>query len=419
MSAGEEHKATIRRSGFNVFPLELRPGERAPYLRALGVSEPGVPHLLRRMDALCLRVEGLDARAASILKQDLLSLGGEAALPDTVSRFVHGSVTALLMGTRREFGYLVKGLKAQPYGLKGLSAEIEACLLAMDRPGTLLVRGRDLLKDRPYLLMGVINVTPDSFSDGGRHLDPEAAVAHGKTLAAEGADLLDVGAESTRPGSAGVSAEEEMARLLPVLEGLRKALPDVPLSVDSTKAEVAEAALDAGADLVNDISAGADPAMFPLCAKRGAPIVLMHLRGTPATMQAEPYYRDAVGEVVAELRARVEAAEGAGLGAGTIVVDPGFCFAKRPQDNLALVAHLEALAGLGHPVLVGASRKSTIGVLTGAPVEDRLAGTLALHTAALLKGARILRVHDVKAHAQAMACAEALKQPFCPDPAQG
>ncbi len=414
-----ERTATLRRSGFNVFPLDLRTGERAPYLRALGVSDEGVSHLLRRMDALCLRVEGLDARAASILKQDLLSLGGEAALPDSVSRFVHGPVTALLLGTRREFGYLVKGLKAQPYGLKGLSAEIEHCLRAMDRSGTLLVRGRDLLKDRPYLLMGVVNVTPDSFSDGGRFLDPPSAAAHGVKLAEEGAHLLDVGAESTRPGSAGVSAEEERARLLPVLEGLRKALPDVPLSVDTTKAEVAKAALDAGADLVNDISAGADPAMFPLCAERGAPVVLMHMRGTPATMQAEPYYRDAVGEVVAELRARVEAAEAAGLGPGQIVVDPGFGFAKRPQDNLALVAHLEALEGLGHPVLVGASRKSTIGVLTGAPVGDRLAGTLALHAAALLKGARILRVHDVKAHAQAMACAAALKQPFCPDSDRG
>ena len=146
MNAEAGANPTIRRTGFNVFPLELRTEERAPYLRALGVSEPGVPHLLRRMDAMCLRVEGLDARAASILKQDLLSVGGDVALPDTVSRFVPGPVNALLMGTRREFGYLVKGLKAQPYGLKGLSAEIEACLRGMDRPGTLLVNGVDLLE---------------------------------------------------------------------------------------------------------------------------------------------------------------------------------------------------------------------------------------------------------------------------------
>jgi dihydropteroate synthase len=410
---------TIRRTGFNVFPLELHASERAPYLRALGVSEPGVPHLLRRMDAMCLRVEGLDARAASILKQDLLSLGGEVALPDTVSRFVHGPVGALLMGTRREFGYLVKGLKAQPYGLTGLAAEIEACVRAMDRPRTLVVQGVDLLKDRPFLLMGVVNVTPDSFSDGGRFLDPKEAIAHGLRMAEEGAHILDLGAESSRPGSDPVDEREELRRLLPVLEGLRAALPGVALSVDTTKASVASAALDAGADLVNDISAGADPAMLPLCALRGAPIVLMHLRDTPKTMQSEPYYRDAVAEVVAELRLRVEAAEAAGLVPGQIVVDPGFGFAKRPQDNLALVAHLEALASLGHSVLVGTSRKSTIGAIAGTSVADRLPGTLALHTAAFLKGARILRVHDVKEHSQALACAAALKGPFVPDSDRG
>jgi dihydropteroate synthase len=410
---------TIRRSGFNVFPLELRAEERAPYLRALGVSEPGVPHLLRRMDAMCLRVEGLDARAASILKQDLLSVGGEAALPDTVSRFVPGPVSALLMGTRREFGYLVKGLKAQPYGLNGLSVEIEACLRGMDRPRTLVVKGRDLLEARPFLLMGVVNVTPDSFSDGGRFLNPQEAIAHGLRMAEEGAHILDLGAESSRPGSDPVEDDEEVRRLLPVLDGLRRALPEIVLSVDTTKASVARSALDGGADLVNDISAGADPAMLPLCALRGAPIVLMHMRGRPKTMQTEPRYSDAAAEVVSELRPRVEAAEAAGLGPGQIVVDPGFGFAKRPQDNLALVAHLEALASFGHPVLVGASRKSTIGAVTGAPVEDRLPGTLALHTAALLKGARILRVHDVKAHTQAMACAAALKGPFAPDSDRG
>jgi dihydropteroate synthase len=412
-------KVTIRRSGFNVFPLELRREERAPYLEALGVSREGVPHLARRMGALCLRAEGLDARGASILKQDMLSVGGDVALPDTVSRFIQDPVTALLMGTRREFGYLVKGLKAQPYGLKGLSAEIEACLRAMERPGALVVRGEDLLRCRPFLLMGVVNVTPDSFADGGRYLDAGTAVEHGKRLAEQGAHILDVGAESSRPGSEPVPEEEERRRLLPVVEGLRRALPEIVLSVDTTKASVAAAALDAGADLVNDISAGADPAMFPLCAGRSAPIVLMHMRGEPKTMQEAPRYGDTVAEVVAELRTRVAAAEAAGLKAGQIVVDPGFGFAKRVEDNLALVAHLEALSCLGHPVLVGASRKSTIGALTGAPVEERLPGTLALHTASLLKGARILRVHDVKEHAQALACAAALLEPRPPDPRAG
>jgi dihydropteroate synthase len=410
MTGGSESdRVTIRRSGFNVFPLDLRAGERASYLLRLGVSREGVPHLLRRMDALCLQAEGLDSRGASILKQDMLSVGGDVALPDSVSRFALGPVTVLLMGTRRHYAYLVKGLKAQPYGLKGLAAEIEECLRRMDRPRRLVVRGSDLLENRRFLIMGVVNLTPDSFSDGGRFSSTEEAVAHGLRLIEEGAHLLDLGAESTRPGSEPVPAEEEKARLLPVLEGLRRALPEIPISVDTTKAAVARAALDAGADLVNDVSAGAfDGEMIPLCATRGAPVVLMHLRGRPKTMQETPSYQDVAAEVVAELRTRVRAAEAAGLEAGQIVVDPGFGFAKLPEHNLAVLSHLEALSALGYPVLMGASRKSTIGALTGAPVGERLPGTLALHTAALLKGAQILRVHDVKEHAQALACAAEL-----------
>jgi dihydropteroate synthase len=290
------------------------------------------------------------------------------------------------------------------------------CLDRSARRPTLLIRGRDLLAGHPFLLMGVVNVTPDSFSDGGRYLAPEAAVRHALRLVEEGADLLDIGAESSRPGSEAVPAQEELRRLLPVVRGLRKAAPEVPLSVDTTKAAVAEAAFDAGADLINDISAGTfDPAMLSLCASRRLPMVLMHLRGRPKTMQESPRYEDAPAEVVLELRERVRAAEKAGLGAGTLVVDPGFGFAKRPEDNLALVAELEALRALGYPILLGASRKSTVGVLTGAGPEDRLPGTLALHTAALLHGADILRVHDVKEHRQALTCAAALMEREAPD----
>jgi dihydropteroate synthase len=409
---GKSKKVPIRRGGFNVFPLELRREERGPCLRGIGVSEEGVAILERRMDALCLQAEGVDARAANILKQDMLSMGGDVALPQTVSRFVLDPVKLLLMGTLREYRYLCQGLNAQPYGLRGLGAEIQECLKRMQRPRRLVVGDKDLLEDRRCLIMGIVNVTPDSFYGGGRHLDAAEAIAHGLALAAEGADILDVGAESSRPGSEPVSEEEEKRRLLPVIEGLRKALPGLPISVDSTKAGVARAALDAGADLVNDISAGAfDDGMIPLCAERKVPLVLMHLRGVPKTMQLEPDYEDVLAEVVSELRARVATAEAAGLGQGEIVVDPGFGFGKKPGHNLALVAHLEALSCLGHPILVGASRKSTLGALTGAPAEERLPGTLALHTAALLKGAQILRVHDVKEHRQALACAAALMMP--------
>ncbi|MEW5765502.1 MAG: dihydropteroate synthase [Acidobacteriota bacterium] len=278
-----------------------------------------------------------------------------------------------------------------------------------ERAGGLFLRGRNRLEESPFLLMGVLNLTPDSFSDGGLYLDPADACARGVRMAREGADLLDLGAESSRPGSDPVPSGEELRRLLPVVEALRRALPDVPLSVDTTKAEVARAALDAGADMVNDISAGTfDEAMIPLCARRRVPLVLMHLRGTPKTMQEAPHYEDPVAEVVSELAARVRAAEAAGLGPGTLLVDPGIGFGKRPEDNLALLRNLPALSSLGYPLLVGVSRKSLIGALTGAPVGERLPGTLALHAAALLGGARIFRVHDVAEHRQALLCAAAL-----------
>ncbi len=271
------------------------------------------------------------------------------------------------------------------------------------------VGGRDLLADRPFLLMGVVNVTPDSFSDGGRFLDPGAAVAQAVRLAEEGADLLDLGAESSRPGSDPVPAREEWRRLGPVLEQVRAALPELPLSVDTTKAKVARRALDAGADVVNDISAGRlDPGLLPLVAERGAALVLMHMRGVPKTMQEAPVYADAPAEVAAELAERLDAARREGVREERLVLDPGIGFGKRVEDNLALLRDLSPLLALGRPVLVGASRKSVVGALTGAGVEDRLPGTLALHVAAFLGGARLFRVHDVAAHRQALTCAAAL-----------
>jgi len=208
-----------------------------------------------------------------------------------------------------------------------------------------------------------------------------------------------------------VTEDEEKRRLLPVLDGIRKALRDVPLSADTTKSEVARAALDAGADIVNDVSAGMqDPEILRLCSARKVPLVLMHMRGTPKTMQEDPRYDDVLAEVVSELRARVSEAEAAGLGPGLVAVDPGIGFGKRVEDNAALLGHLEALSCLGHPILVGASRKAFIGKIAGALPDERLPGTLAAHAAALLKGASILRVHDVKEHAQALACAAALLQ---------
>jgi len=263
-------------------------------------------------------------------------------------------------------------------------------------------------------LAGIVNLTPDSFSDGGRYLEPEPAVEHALRLVEEGADLLDLGAESTRPGGgvygAGarpVPAGEEIARLLPVLERLRSKVA-VPISVDTRKAEVARVALEAGADLINDVSALGDPAMAGVVAGAACPLVLMHSRGELASMQSGIAFADVVREVRDELAALRARAEAAGIGRARIVLDPGLGFGKTAAQNLELIARLDELASLGSPLLVGASRKSFIAHVTEAPPADRLEGSLAAALWAARGGAALLRVHDVQATRRFLAVSGAI-----------
>ena len=259
--------------------------------------------------------------------------------------------------------------------------------------------------DRPRV-MGILNVTPDSFSDGGRWRTTEDAVQQGLALVAEGADILDIGGESTRPGAAEVPADEELQRVVPVIEALARQTP-VPISVDTRKSAVARAALAAGASIVNDVTALGDPEMAAVVREAGAGVVLMHMRGTPETMQRAPQYTDVVEEVRACLAARIEAALAAGIGRGQILIDPGIGFGKTTAHNLALLGALEKFAELA-PVLVGASRKRFIGEITGAPMDGRLAGSLTVAVWSVMRGAAVLRVHDVAATCAAVRMAGAL-----------
>jgi dihydropteroate synthase len=260
----------------------------------------------------------------------------------------------------------------------------------------LQLRGHRVVLASP-LVMGVLNVTPDSFFDGGRYLDPQAAVERAVEMAREGADLIDIGAESSRPGAQPVSTAEELRRLIPVVREVCRRVA-VPVSVDTTKAEVARAALEEGVAMVNDISAGrADPAMLSVVAKAGAGLVLMHMQGTPPTMQQAPQYRSVVDEVREFLAERLKAAVEAGVAKEQILLDPGIGFGKNLEHNLTLLARLDALRSVGRPILVGVSRKSFIGEVLGRPVEERLMGTAAAVAAAVARGARVLRVHDVMA----------------------
>jgi dihydropteroate synthase len=258
--------------------------------------------------------------------------------------------------------------------------------------------------------MGIVNVTPDSFADGGRYLDPAAAVRHARALAAEGADLLDVGAESTRPGSPSVSSPEECARLLPVLERLLDD-PPCPVSVDTSKPDVAEAALRLGAHMVNDVTAlAAGPELARVCAAHDAGLAVMHMQGTPRTMQADPRYDDLLREVRVELETAVATAEAAGVGPDAICVDPGIGFGKTVAHNLTLLRRLDAFRAIGKPILVGPSRKSFIGALLDQlPAAERLEGTLAACVMAVAAGAHIVRVHDVAAVRRAVRVAEAIR----------
>jgi dihydropteroate synthase len=255
--------------------------------------------------------------------------------------------------------------------------------------------------------MGVVNVTPDSFSDGGEFLDPERAVAHGRELVAAGAAVLDVGGESTRPGAMAVSGEEELARVAPVIEGLAAA--SAPVSIDTTKLAVAEAALDAGAAMVNDVTAlRGSPEIAALCADRGAELVLMHMQGSPRTMQQNPVYDDVVDDVKAFLAERLAFAVAEGLSEERIWLDPGIGFGKTVEHNLELLRRLRELTELGRPLLVGTSRKSFIGQISEAEVDQRLGGTVASCVIAFANGARMLRVHDVREVGQGMRVAVAI-----------
>ncbi|WP_420466955.1 dihydropteroate synthase [Panacagrimonas sp.] len=256
--------------------------------------------------------------------------------------------------------------------------------------------------------MGILNLTPDSFSDGGRFVSIETACAHARAMNAEGADLIDIGGESTRPSAQPVSEQEELDRVIPVIERLRSEL-DIPLSVDTMKPAVMRAAQAAGADLINDVHALQAPGALAAAASSNAAVCLMHMRGEPRTMQEAPIYADVVAEVCAFLQRRVQACVEAGIAADRILLDPGFGFGKRLTHNLQLLANLHAVVDLDFPVLVGLSRKSMLGQLCNAPVSERLAAGLAAATAAVLGGAAIIRTHDVRPTRDAVRVAAAVR----------
>jgi dihydropteroate synthase len=394
---------------FNARVLEWETlSEVARELEATESDPEGVGIMTRKGRIYPVRLDAVPLKAAPILKQELLSVGGDAAHARGVADHSVRETPVVMIGTWGQYSHLLPKLRRQPFQLRALADEVERVLRAYAGRLPREVRGAHRaipIGDRPRV-MGVINVTPDSFSDGGRFLDPPAAIAQAERLVSEGADLIDIGGESTRPGATPVSPEAEWGRIGPVLSALAGHL-SVPISVDTRHPEVAARSVDGGADVINDVEGLRSEEMRRVVARTGAAVVVMHMRGTPPTMQADLEYHDLRGEVYRALAEATDRARADGIDAGRILIDPGLGFGKSAEQSLELLLHLGELRGLGYPLVVGPSRKSFLsgGPGTGA-ASERLEAGLAAAVLAAERGAAIVRLHDVLPTVRAFALLE-------------
>ena len=374
------------------------PEHAARELQRMAVDSYGIVAMVSKMRTLCIQLSHLECRQANVLKQEMLSLGGDAAVARGTVACSIDKTDCVLIGTAKQLTRLCHKLKVQPFDLPKLAVELDELLARIDITPTVWKTSlRSLSLQRP-LIMGILNVTPDSFSDGGRHSEPDRAVAIALQMEADGADIIDIGGESTRPGAAPVSTDEELRRIMPVIERLATTL-SCAISVDTWKSGVARGALSAGAEIINDISGfNFDPEMAALAAASGAGVVLMHTRGTPENMQLNTAYDDLMTEITEGLHGSLSRARNAGVSDECIAIDPGIGFGKGAAANLELVRRMKELSGFGLPILSGPSRKSFIGSVLGrTETDDRLFGTAAVVALSVSHGASILRVHDVRA----------------------
>ena len=382
-------------------------------IASIGAHPASLPIFAHKAEILPLKLLEVRTPAANILKQEMLAAGGDAVVPTGCIVNADKYVDVLLLGTLKQYKVLLKKLEQMQYfGLKQVALELQHAVAAALKPQVLkttLADGRVLTYDK-MCVMGILNITPDSFYEGSRVSALADVVARAGQMLEQGAQVLDIGGESTRPGSDSVDGEEERRRVLPVIEALRREYPEAVLSVDTYRADTAEAALAAGADIINDISAmEADKNMLDVVVRTKAPIILMHMRGTPKNMQQNCQYQDVVQEVAVYLAERARLLREQGVGADKIIFDPGIGFAKDVEQNLRLMRDLHVLTSFGYPVLLAASRKSTIGaVLGGVPAAERLEGTIATSLQAVQAGAQMVRVHDVQANVRAIRMLEAI-----------
>ena len=368
-------------------------------MEAIGVEEGGIKIMAPKSIHHCIKFYGLEPQDAIILKQDMLAAGGDVAISQYAIPPYGKRTDALVIGTKTQLRILSKKVGMQYERLEEVGKKISELIENTKKTHEIDI-GKKLRTGKRTLIMGILNVTPDSFYDGGKYNSVESALERARTMVEEGADIIDVGGESSRPGSLPVSKDEELKRVLPVIKAISDEL-DVPISVDTYRAEVAEEAIKAGAVMVNDITAlRGDDGMAKIVGEHGVPICLMHMKGTPQNMQKNPHYGDVMAEIARFLYERAEYAMAEGIDERNIILDPGIGFGKRTgegiEDNCEIIARLAELKSLGFPVLIGASRKTFIGNLSNTETDERMEGSLGAGAMAIANGADILRVHDVK-----------------------
>jgi len=371
--------------------------EAAKEMLALGVDRPAIALMADKAVQRIVKLSAVRPVVANIIKQEMLALGGEAATARGAITHAVKETDVLILGTVKQLMALIRKLKMGYFGLPKIALEIETVLKNYDRPLQKLKIGNKTweLGKRTYI-MGILNVTPDSFSDGGQFSNTDDALAQAEKMKREGADIIDVGGESTRPGARPVKAAEEIKRIVPVVRELARNNKTL-VSVDTRKASVARAALKAGAQMVNDISGlHYDKKMAGVIADYQVPVCIMHMQGIPENMQEKPHYTDLMGEIINYLAEGLAIAEKAGILLGKLLVDPGIGFGKTLENNLAILKRLRELKVLGCPILIGPSRKAFIGKVLDLPVDERLEGTAAAVAIAIAQGADIVRVHDVR-----------------------
>jgi len=387
--------------------------EAAALFRRIGVDAYGIGAMAPKAVNLNILLEKQPCKIANILKQEMLALGGDAAVARGSVACSVETTDVLMMGTLKQLSRLAAKIARQPFGLDSIARDILRILKnAGQKRFVLKTSRRKITLGNRTLIMGILNVTPDSFSDGGTFLSAERAVEYGLQMEAEGADILDVGGESTRPGSAAVPVHVELKRVLPVIKALSRKIK-IPLSIDTKKARVAREAVEAGAEIINDISAlNGDRKMAGTAAETGAALVLMHMRGSPENMQkGNQAYDDLLGDITDYLSDSIGKAIRAGVSKDAMVIDPGIGFGKTVADNYRIIRRLADLRTLGMPILVGPSRKSFIGNVTGDEPRQRLEGTAATVSAAIMNGCHIVRVHDVAAMKKVAAVTDAMTHP--------